>query len=375
MILNTGGLNLGMALAEAVEIRTIAQLPEVVRGLSGYEGELFNGADKLIEVNTSIGELDPDHLLLNGLERQILVEPYNPWNHRRVVFNPERAKRLSQPGDLSQIKAEISQTLHNNQFCNYQEETPKNRFNGHGRIEGRVSRTTASLYMSAQTHGILIFEHDPLLYPPIEAFLDRYAVADQWHEAAQDKSPDSIYHSIIENKLKKAGGTVLHGHAQLAGRPNRHEGDMEEALDNAIWYHYKTGRDYFDDLFRAHQLVGLGVERASIRVFPSLTPKKEAEVDILADRFDTSTRKLLYRIYGYFMNNVSPAFNLTIGFRPTSYDGRNWGMVPGIIITLISRGNPTQENSDIGGFELMGTSIVSTDPYIINEGLKQALNT
>lgn len=362
-----------MAIAEAVETRTIDQLPEIVSGLSGDEAQLFHGPNRIIEVRAYTGELDLGHLSLDGLTTQLLIEPYNPWNHSRVVFNRERAKRLPELGDLSNLKAEILRTLHHNQFCNYQEKTPKNRFNGPGRIESRFNVTAASLYMSAQSHGILIFEHDPLAIPSEEAFLDRYEVADQWHEAAEDRSPDSVYHSIIENKLKKAGGTVIHGHAQLAARPGRHEGDMEEYLDNTHWYYDKTGRDYFDDLFRAHQAVGLAIELDGIRAFPSLTPKKEAEVNVFADRFDAPARRFLHKLYSYFMSEVSPAFNVMIGLRPQSYDGRDWGRVPGVIISIVSRGDPTRENSDIGGFEMMGTKIVSTDPNLIKEGVTKAV--
>lgn len=361
-------------MALAVERITIDRLPEAVNGLSGDEAQLFHGPNRILEVRAYTGELDPGDLQFDGLATQLLIEPYNPWNHSRAVFNRERARRLPQPGDLSQLRAEITRTLHNNQFCNYQGQTPKNRFNGFGRIEGKDNVTAASLYMSAQSHGILVFEHDPLAVPSQQAFLERYDVADQWHVAAEDRSPESIYHSIIENKLKKAGGTVIHGHAQLAARPGRHEGDMEEYLDTADWYYVKTGgRDYFDDLYRAHQIVGLDIEAGhNIRAFVSLTPKKEAEIVAFAERFDFSTRMFLHRLYSFFMTKVSPALNVMIGLRPQSYDGRDWGKVPGVIISIVSRGDPTQENSDIGGFEMMGTKIISTDPNFIKEGLMNA---
>ncbi len=362
-------------MAVAVETRTIDQLPEMVDGLSGDEAQLFHGPNKILEVRAHTGELDLGGLPFDGLDKQLLIEPYNPWNHNRVVFNRERARRLPEPGDLSQLRLAIASTLHRNQFCNYQQRTPQNRFNDQGRIEGRYNVTTASLYMSAQTHGILIFDHDPLAIPSEAIFFDRYEVADQWHEAAEVRSPEAVHHSIVENKLKKAGGTVDHGHAQMAARPGRHEGDMEEYLDNADWYYVKTGgRNYFDDLYRAHQIVGLDIEVGSgIQAFASLTPKKEAEVVVFADRFDLPTRRFLYKLYGYFMDRVSPAFNLMIGFRPPSYNGRDWGKVPGVVISIVSRGDPTHENSDIGGFEMMGTKIISTDPNRIKQELTEVL--
>ena len=116
-----------------------------------------------------------------------------------------------------------------------------------------------------------------------------------------------------------------------------------------------------------------GVGKTTTSASLAIQLAKEAEVVVFADRFDLPTRRFLYKLYGYFMDRVSPAFNLMIGFRPPSYNGRDWGKVPGGVISIVSRGDPTHENSDIGGFEMMGTKIISTDPNRIKQELTEVL--
>lgn len=359
-----------MAVAEAVAVRDISQLPDIVNGLSGANRTLL---EEMVEITSCVSEVGEENLPDPALQEQTLIETYNPWTHQRAVYNPYRARRPQQIGNLADLEADIASTFMNNIFCLFKEKTPPNKF---GRIEGRHHVTSGNPYPSAQNHGNLIaFEHSPLVIPTKDQFSDRYEVALQWREAAYAASKgEGIYPSIIENRLKKSGGTIDHSHSQLALRSGRHEGEMEEYWAISNWHGHQTGRNYFDDLFRAHQLVGLGVEVDGLRAFPSLTPLKEAEIMVLADRFDSHSRHLIFRIYeGYMRILGMRAFNFTMVFAPIGYDGRDWGRIPAMVGKFISRGDPTAKSADIAGFELLKTSIISSNPFQVNEMLKEVL--
>lgn len=355
---------------ETVDQRTISQLPDIVGGLSGTEGTLVSD---IIEIRAIVSELGEENLPRADLQQQLLIETYNPWSHQRSVINLARAMRPLPLGNLVAIQADIASTYLKDPFCLYKTETPPNKF---GRFKGKYHVTSGNLFSSAKNHGNLIaFGHSPLVAPTKDEFSDRYDVFDLWREAAYAASKgEDVYPSIIENRLRKAGSSIDHSHSQMALRSGRHEGEMEEYLAISNWYGHQTGENYFDDLFRAHQLLGLGVEVGHLRVFPSLTPVKDAEVIVFADRFDSQARQLLFKIYDNYMNVLgAKAFNFIMGFKPVGYDGRDWGRVPALIARFINRGDPTAKNGDIAGFELAKTSITSTDQFQVNKILKEAL--
>lgn len=355
---------------EAVDQRTISQLPDIVEGLSGAERTLVGD---IIEIRAIVSELGEENLPKADLQQQLLIETYNSWSHQRSVINIARAMRPQPLADLATIQADIASTYKKDPFCLYETETPPNKF---GRFYGKYHITSGNLFSSAKQHGNLIaLEHSPLVAPTGDEFSDRYEVFDKWREAAYAASKgEDVYSSIIENRLRKAGSSIDHSHSQMALRSGRHEGEMEEYLAISHWYGYQKGENYFDDLFRVHQLLGLGVEAGNLRAFPSLIPVKDAEVIVFADRFDSQERQLLFKIYDYYMNVLgAKAFNFIMGFKPLGYDGRDWGRVPAVIARFINRGDPTAKNGDIAGFELAKTSITSTDQFQVNKILKEAL--
>ncbi len=208
--------------------------------------------------------------------------------------------------------------------------------------------------------------------------MDRLDVADHFYEAAHRADERAIYSSFGQNNLERGGASLwYHGHAQLQQEIGSHEGVMEGLLDVFHTYRWKTGRDYFQDLFRAHQVVGLGVEKNGVMVMPFLTPTRDRHIRMLAYSFDEPQRDILFRILRYFMDEEgfdAKAFNFSIGYRPISYDGRDWGGFPAIIAEILDRGDIAKRNSDYGFSEtLLKSYITSTDPYAVQEGIEQAL--
>lgn len=350
---------------------SIANLPDIYVGLEGERATLVR---QLIEVYASAYDLGSESIDTPS-SNQILVEIYNPYTYQRSAFNPHRSNRKSSTGNLDQLRQEVEQTRGNDPFCNYEEKTYPGPF---GRITGNYTVTAANEFAGAQAHGILIYQnHDPFYIPNVDEIQDRLTTTERWFKTAHSHqgNQELIFPTLIENRTPRAGATILHGHGQLSLKPNRHEGTMEKMKDIYLLYGERTeGRNYFTDIFEVYQSLELGFEVGNLKVFPSLTPTKDGEVIVFSEKMDDQASKLIQQIYRYFAEGrTASAFNMLIGYKPLEniYDWQNF---PEAIIRFISRGNPWVKNSDFGGFELMGTSIISSDPYQINRELKSALN-
>lgn len=362
-----------MALAVALEREmSIQHLPEIVSGLEGRERELVQRIILIQGGTADVGEenVEPD------LQTQHVIETYNRWDHRRATFNGARNFRPQPQEKLQAYRNEITDARDKDPFCNLEVKTPPGPF---GRIRGNNTVTAANKFAGALNHAVLIYDqHDPLYIPTLAEMQDRFNVARQWYEAAHAYNgyDGAIYPSLIENRTRRAAASVPHGHGQLALRRGMHEGMMEQMRANGEFYSYLHQRNYFDDLSRAHEILGLGIDLGSAHVYPSLTPTKEGEIDMFFDRFDEGAVGLIREIYSFFADSLGmPALNMLVGYKPLKNDGRNWDTVPAVMVRIIGRGDLSVSNSDIGGFELMGTSIIATDPYMVDRQLKIYLNS
>lgn len=364
-----------MAVQEAVERRTIAQLPDLVDDLSGDDRAAFS---LIMGVSVQVAELRSNTLSLDGLSNQPAIKIHNRPERIVAKINRIRALRPQESVDVSILDAEIKAKEGNDDFCleKFETQTPFNIF---GRIRGLSSATGANLYAASKFHGVLPFsDHDPRIPPKRSQFLDYLDVADRFYEAAHMADERAIYSSYGQNNLERAGASIwYHGHAQLQQELDSHEGLIEGLLDVFHNYRWKNGRDYFEDLFRAHQAVGLGMDCNGVMVMPFLTPLRDRHIRMVAYSFDEPQRDVLFRILRYFMDEDgfgAKAFNFSIGYRPISYDGRDWGGFPAIIAEIIDRGNISKRNNDVGFSEgLLKSPITTTDFYRVQDGIEEAL--
>lgn len=360
-----------MAVEQAV--KTIVDLPHIIDSFSDSSRRIFNS---IFVTVAEEGELDPRCLDPQKIAcKQIIVRVFNQWDHSQAKFNSERAKRPQMYKPLDSLIAIIESERGKDAFCNYLTTTPKDPF---GDIKGNSCVMVSNLFKSACFHGVQIFdEHNPLVVPTEDQFLDRFETADHWFQTAFKYNSKAIYPSYFQNQLAKAAASIwFHGHSQTGLETNFHEGEMERLFSTASFYHHLQDRNYFQDLFNAHQVVGLGVEKDGLMVFPSLTPVKEQQVVMLAKNFNTRTQSLVYKIYRHYAENLGvKSFNFAVGYPPLGPDGRDWRDFP-TVISLVDRGDPMISNSDMGGAEvLLKSSIIAADPFKINEGLVKALNT
>lgn len=372
-----------MALAEAIGRRTLAQLPEIVDSLSGYDREIFTS---IMKVYIQDAELRSDTMFLGDFRTQPVVKVHNLREHivakiglaRALKPQDSKKQESTKDGPISTLDKELKEK-EGDAFCSemVEEKTPLNVF---GRVRGESSASGANLYAAGKFHGVLPFpSHDPRIPPTKYQFLDYLDIADRFYEAAHMADERAIYSSYGQNNLDRAGASMwFHGHAQLQQELDCHEGAIEQLLEISQIHRWKTGRDYFEDLFRAHQVVGLGMERNGVRVMPFLTPLKERHIRMVAYAFDEPQRDVLFRILHHYMDKEQgfgvQAFNFSIGYRPISYDGRDWGGFPAIIAEIIDRGDISKRNNDMGYSEtLLRSPITTTDLYRVNEGIEKAL--
>ncbi|TMF64116.1 MAG: hypothetical protein E6I20_08710 [Chloroflexi bacterium] len=127
----------------------------------------------------------------------------------------------------------------------------------------------------------------------------------------------------------------------------------------------------FDDLWRVHEALGLGVERGGARVFASLTPVKESEVVILgrAGEDEVTLAPALALAIGAFRARGVVAYNFALFLPPLSTDGNDWRRFPPQA-RLVDRGDPANKTSDIGGMELYAAGVVAGDPFRLAEVLR-----
>lgn len=350
---------------------SITDLPDIYHHLEGARGERARSLLRVYQTTSNLGDVNvkPEN------KTQQVIEVYNPWVQRRAAFNPSRSRRPKKTsGEIGQFQKEIDESKGLDPFCRFEETTLPGPF---GRVTGRYGVTAANEFPSALYHGILIFnEHNPLSTPSVDEMAERFDILERWFAAAYLHSDqNAVFPTFIENKTPRAAASVIHGHGQMSLKPHYHDGFMERMKSVSQEYFDKKGRNYLDDLFEAHQDLGVGFEVDGNRVFASLTPIKEKESFVLIDDFrKNNIAQTIQALYQYYIEKSGQsAFNLLVGFRPFLINN-DWDKLPQGILRFISRGNPWSANSDFGGYELMETSIISSDPYDLNRALQTANN-
>lgn len=361
-----------MAIA-SVESRTINQLPQIVENLPVAERKIF---DQILQVSASqVDIVLAAWQLPVALQHQQMVKVLNRWQGQVAKFNSARRQRLREATDDSWIRASIAKKASQDDFCT-------GRFRVDGLlppIKGTHCEVSLSIASADAFHGVMPFEkHDPFIVPAQEEFLDRLEVAARFFVTANLIDDRAMYSSFMQNNLSQAGASIgYHGHAQVQQGKGFHEGAMEQLFDIQQRYREITGRNYLPDLIKAHQAVGLGVEKQGLHILPVLTPIKERQLLILADCFGQEQQEVLWKVFIHYTGpdglGVS-AFNFSIAYRPAG-DGREWSSMPAAVISLVDRGSVGSLNSDIGGSELLlGSSVVAADPYTLQDSLRQAIS-
>jgi len=81
---------------------------------------------------------------------------------------------------------------------------------------------------------------------------------------------EARYYLFIWNCLWRAGASLLHGHAQVMLGRDMHYAGVETLRRAGLLYQAEYRANYFDDLYRVHEMVGCAFERDGVRLIANL---------------------------------------------------------------------------------------------------------
>lgn len=354
---------------------TIAELEDAIARLPA---DARAAAARIFTVSTTTGSLDAPPEMhawiaklfgsVDAVREQRIVRVTNNVTFEGALFNDLRAMRPMEVKGTDEVRQTI-ESSRNDPFDHPETGTPADTF---GRVRGAHGITASNVAKYDGFHGVLVFsEHDPLAPMDAAVMRDHLVTIRRWGEAALAADAAARYLFVMWNCLWRAGGSIVHGHMQMTATRGAHYPKVEALRRQAIGYADTAGHDYFDDLWRVHDALGLGVELGGGRLMASLVPVKEREVIILgrpgAD--EASLAPAIARAVATFRTAGVVAYNMALYLPPLSPDAEDWRRFPPIA-RLVDRGDPANKTSDIGAMELYAASVIASDPFRLAEQLR-----
>ncbi|WP_047863839.1 hypothetical protein [Rubrobacter aplysinae] len=354
----------------------ITDLPDLIHALPAAEREI---ADRLLEVTATTGYLEEPEAMRPWIERtfgsveevreQRIVRVTNLVTLEGTLFNGLRSSRPLDTGTDADLGAEISATK-GDPFCSPESGTPADVF---GRVRGEYATTASNVAKYDGFHGVIVFDdHDPLSLTP-EKVSDYVSTGLRWLREARHADPGARYPFMMWNCLWRAGGSIIHGHAQVTATRGSHYPKVERLRRDAAGYAAEHGRDYFGDLLRLHEALGLSIPLPGgadeVRAFASLTPVKEKELVLIGHSpEDEGLHRAAGELLTSYVRNLGVrSFNVAF-YMPPAEPESGWENFP-TLVYLVDRGEPSNRTSDIGAMELYAASVVASDPFGVARAL------
>ncbi len=355
----------------------ITELPALVEGLPEEDR---SAARRIFAVDATTGRLHvPESMVpwveksfgsVEAVEEQRIVKVTNLVTLEGTLFNSLRAARPLDTGVSLDLDREI-QASAGDPFCRPEEGTPEDVF---GRVRGEHAVSASNVAKYDGFHGVIVFDdHNPLELTP-EKVADYVATGLDWLRQAREADPEARYPFLMWNCLWRAGGSIIHGHAQVTATRGTHYPKVERLRRAALAYATEHGSDYFDDLYQVHDALGLSIPAPDgVRAFASLTPLKEKEVVILGQNPNDEAlrRSVGEALWRYVRDLGVRAFNVAFYMPPVPVD-EEWSGFP-TVVYLVDRGDPANRTSDLGAMELYAASVVATDPFGVAEAFGRGL--
>jgi hypothetical protein len=357
--------------------RTITNLPVLLSELTKSEKALV---EKIFDIRESKGELiypeNPEVVKGYGPKEQVIeqkiIKITNKITYESSLFNELRSRRPFQTKEIIELEEEINKS-EGCIFCTPKayHVTPKETFLENGRIKKETCFTASNPGKYDGYHGLVIFkDHTPFSFQFFPEYLD---CSIEWAINVHKKDKDAIYFFFLWNCLWKAGGSIIHGHTQMSLGKGMHYGKIEYLLKAAK--NYKE--NYFDDLYRAHEMLGLGFRIHKVRLIVYLTPIKEKEVLVIADNVN-DIKDVVPEILNCFYSKLGVrSFNLALICSPlavfddvTIEERSRWNGFP-IIVRIVDRGDLANRTTDFGSMELYASSVISSDPFKVAEEISK----
>jgi hypothetical protein len=339
-------------------------LPDRVAALTGGARAR---ADRLLDVRVVQGRTDPPPELESWLTRtfgsveavreQQIVKVTNLATLEATLFAPLRDRRPVDVGSVPNgVHEEITAT-EGDPFCHPETGTPANAALADGH------------------HAVLVFDtHDPLAFD-VELVRDLFTTGRAWAERAREADAEARNYLLVWNCLWRAGGSIVHGHAQALLGTGPHYARLERFRRDAASYAAIHERPLLDDLVDLHRDLGLAVESDDdVWILAHLTPAKERELLVVGasamDERNASFADAVGRAVIAYRDRLGVrSFNLALWRPPLGDEGaRGWGSWRPMA-RIVDRGDPASRPSDIGAMELYGTPIVGSDPWEVVRAL------
>jgi hypothetical protein len=356
--------------------KDITRLVEMVAGLPPEERERF---ERIFRVDSCVGRLEPVPAMFEWIEEtfgsvdavreQKIVRVTNLVTWEGALFNELRSRR-PMVRQKSQELETIIQQEQGGDFCRPLERTTEDTF---GRIQGKHSVTASNIAKFDGFAGVVIFnEHNPLNFSA-EAIADYIDTGMAWLRKAHETDAQAIYPFWLWNCLWRAGASIVHGHAQMILGKGQHYAKVEGLRRAAVAYADSAGQNYFDDLYKAHESLGLALEAESTRILAYLAPIKDKELILLSDELDDGLKGSIYRVLDCYVRELGvSSFNVAILMPPLGPAEEDWGGFP-YVVRIVDRGDPFNRTMDMAAMELYASSVLFSDPFDVMEVLSQSL--
>lgn len=359
----------------------LSGIVELPRRIAALDGAARARAERLLDIDVITSHTDPPASMtewltrtfgsLDAVREQRLVRVTNRATLESTVLAALRARRpIESNGDgpAGDLRGEIEASA-GDPFCHPEQETPADTF---GRVRGRRMLSGANAAQADAHHAVLVFDdHDPLAFDA-DLVDDLFATGREWAERARADDPAATHYLLMWNCLWRAGGSIIHGHAQaLLGRGRPHA-RIDRFRRDAAAYSAATGADLVADLAALHRDLDLAVDAGGgVTILAHLVPVKEHEVLVVGrpgmDERDPAFARAVGRALETLRDGVGVrSFNLALWRAPLDAVGDPFPP----IVRIVDRGDPAIRPSDIGAMELYGSPIVAGDPYELVAALR-----
>lgn len=345
-------------LVDALPVGARALVDRIYR-VTSADGRLRTPAEMVSWVERTFGPLDQ-------VETQRIVRVSNLVTGEGTLFNELRARRPVRPA--MRDADDISKQLRDDPWADPLTATPEDLF---GRLSNAHGLTAANVAKYDAAHGIVLFtEPDPLAFTR-ESVVGQFELARDWLRTAHGGDPDARYPYLMWNCLWRAGGSIVHGHAQVSLARERHYAKVERLRADAERYRATHGGSYFDDLVEVHDALGLAHRDGDVSVLAHLTPLKEKECVVVGDALDEAFAGAVFGVLRAFRDVLGVrSFNVGVLIPPLATSPESWAGFP-TIARIVDRGALDTRTSDFGGMELFAESVVAADPFTVHDALME----
>jgi hypothetical protein len=295
---------------------------------------------------------------LRDVEQQHIVRVTNRVTWQGALYNPLRARRPTLK------RTSLATATMVDLFTDPLHHTSADPF---GRVRGQHCITASNIARWDGLCSVLIFdEPDPFAFTRAH-LRDYFRTALAWAAQAHAAHSEARYLLWSWNGGAAGGATIPHAHAQLGLGARYHYAQVEGLRRAALSYRQQHGANYFDDLYAAHDDVGLGVVVNDVRGFVSLAAIRPKDTWLLGRALDAALADALHDVLrAYIEHGGMRGFNVAVWMPPLFEDpphtDEDWSGFP-VIARVVDRGHPDAASSDMGAMDLFAQCVIADDPY------------